>query len=51
VDVKKCIGKLAPKLVGFDFMEVCPPFDNGNTSALAARLIREMLALRWLSRR
>ena len=42
-DVKLAIDTLAPRLVGFDFVEVCPPFDNGNTSALAARLIREVI--------
>ncbi len=43
-DVKWCIDYLAPKLVGVDVMEVCPPYDNGNTSALAARLIRCAIA-------
>lgn len=46
-DVKECIGRLGPRLVGFDIVEVCPPFDNGNTAALAARLIREAIAVRW----
>ncbi len=44
LDVKKAIGILAPRLVGFDLVEVSPPYDNGNTSALAARLVKEVLA-------
>jgi len=50
VDVKKCIDLLAPRLVGFDVVEVCPPFDNGNTSAMAARLVREAIATVWKTR-
>lgn len=44
---KEAIKILAPKLVGFDICEACPPFDNGNTCSLAARLIREVLSLVW----
>ncbi|MEM3404031.1 MAG: agmatinase [Nitrososphaeria archaeon] len=29
-------------LVGFDIVEVCPPYDNGNTSVLAAKLMMEL---------
>jgi agmatinase len=47
LDVKKCVGLLAHRLVGFDVVEVCPPYDNGNTAALAARLIREVIATTW----
>lgn len=43
-DLKRTIDMAAPRLVGFDFVEVCPPFDNGNTSALAARIVREVIA-------
>ncbi|MCK5548058.1 MAG: agmatinase, partial [Thermoplasmata archaeon] len=43
LDVKKVINQLKYRLVGFDVVEVSPPWDNGNTSALAARLIREVL--------
>jgi len=45
--VKKLIQSLAPMLVGMDIVEVCPPVDNGNTSALAARLVREAIAAHW----
>jgi agmatinase len=42
-DVKTVIGQAAPRLCGFDIMEVSPPYDQGNTSALAARLAREAI--------
>ncbi len=47
MEVKDIIDELAPRLVGFDVVEVCPPYDNGNTSILAARLIREVVATTW----
>jgi agmatinase len=43
--VKECIELLAPNLIGFDIMEVSPPYDNGNTAALAARFVRNVIAL------
>jgi agmatinase len=43
--VRDTIEKLAPNLVGFDIMEISPPYDNGNTAALAARLVRNVIAL------
>ncbi|HEX9709560.1 MAG TPA: agmatinase [Candidatus Thermoplasmatota archaeon] len=45
-DVKAVIDHFAPRLVGADVNETCPPFDNGNTSALAAREVREVIAAR-----
>jgi agmatinase len=42
-DVKYAIGQAAPRLAGMDIMEVSPHYDNGNTSALAARLAREAI--------
>ncbi|MCQ5376234.1 MAG: arginase family protein, partial [Methanomassiliicoccales archaeon] len=49
-DVKKCLNIVAPKLVGFDISEVSPPYDNGNTAALAARMMREVIAVVWKQR-
>lgn len=48
--VVKTIRYLAPALVGMDLVEVCPPYDNGNTAALGARLVREALGEMWLAR-
>jgi agmatinase len=45
MDVKKCINMLAPRIVGFDVNEVSPPYDKGNTAALAARMIMEVIAV------
>jgi len=42
-DVVKCIKILSDRLVGFDVTEVCPPYDNGNTSLLGARIIRDLI--------
>ncbi len=50
-DVKYAIGQVAPRLAGLDIMEVAPPFDNGNTSALAARLAREAIVRNVVARR
>ncbi len=41
--VKRIIDALGPRLVGFDITEVSPPWDQGNTAALAARLVREVM--------
>jgi len=46
VMVKELLYELRENMVGFDLMEVNPQYDNGNTAALAARLIREVLALK-----
>lgn len=45
-DIKTCIEVIASKLVGFDIMELSPPYDNGNTAALAGRFVRSLIALR-----
>ncbi|MFQ5552297.1 MAG: arginase family protein, partial [Thermoplasmata archaeon] len=44
LDVQQVIRAVGQKLVGFDLTEVSPPWDHGETAALAARLIREVLA-------
>jgi agmatinase len=43
LDVKKVIDLVGERLVGFDLVEVSPPWDHGNTAALAARLIMEAI--------
>lgn len=50
-DVRFIINELGGRLVGFDVVEVCPPYDNGNTSILAARMIREVMAVKFKSGR
>ena len=44
-EVLQTINFVSDNLVGFDCVEICPPFDNGNTSALAARLIRHLMGV------
>jgi agmatinase len=46
-DVKFAIDEVAPRLAGLDIMEVSPPYDQGNTSALAARYAREAIVRSW----
>jgi len=43
MDVKTAINIVAKKAAGMDIVEVSPPYDNGNTCALAARLVQELL--------
>lgn len=49
-EIVTTIRNLAPGLVGLDLVEVSPPHDNGNTAALAARLVREALGEAWVAR-
>jgi agmatinase len=46
-DIKFAIDEVAPRLAGLDIMEVAPPWDQGNTSALAARIAREAIVRSW----
>jgi agmatinase len=48
---KECIDLLAERLVGFDVCETCPPHDNGNTSSLAARFVREVIGVVWKAKK
>jgi agmatinase len=43
-DVKQAIDLVAGRLVGFDIVEIAPNYDNGNTAALGARIVREVMA-------
>ncbi|MEE9592355.1 MAG: arginase family protein, partial [Thermoplasmata archaeon] len=43
-DVQGVIRALGERMVGFDLTEVSPPYDHGETAALGARLVREVLA-------
>ena len=48
-DVRYIINRLGERLVGFDVVEISPPYDNGNTSILGARMMREVMAVKWKS--
>ncbi len=42
-DVLDALKFFSSQLIGFDIVEVCPPYDNGQTSLLAAKLVRYVL--------
>lgn len=42
-DVLKIIDFFSSQLVGFDIVELCPPFDNGETALLAAKFVRYVI--------
>ncbi len=44
-EVYELISSFAPQLVGFDVVEVCPPYDHGQTALLAAKIIRKTISL------
>ena len=48
-EVLQTINFFSDRIVAFDCVEVCPPYDNGNTSALAARIIRHLMGAIWQS--
>lgn len=43
-DVREVISCLAPKIVGFDLVEIAPEYDSGVTSILGAKLVRDFIA-------
>ena len=42
--IREAIETLAPKLIGADLVEISPPYDNGNTAALAAQLVQIIIS-------
>lgn len=46
-EILACIERVSPQLIGFDLVEVCPPYDNGETSLLAAKLVRSTIGIVW----
>lgn len=43
LDVIRCIESFSSNLIGFDIVEVCPHYDNGQTALLAAKYIRYLI--------
>ncbi len=43
IDILECIESFSSNLVGFDIVEVCPSYDNGQTALLAAKFIRLLI--------
>ncbi len=46
-DIIKVIENFSNRMVGFDLVEVCPTYDMGITSILAAKIIRIAIAEMW----
>ena len=46
-DIVECIDIFSKDLIGFDVMEVCPPYDNGQTSIIAAKIVRYIIESVW----
>ena len=42
-DIVECIEGLSSNLIGFDVVEVCPPYDSGQTALLATKLVRYVI--------
>ena len=42
-DVVKCIDAFSSNIIGFDVVEVCPAYDNGQTALLAAKMVRYLI--------
>jgi len=47
-DILECIEMFSSQLIGFDLVEVCPPYDNGETALLAARFVKCVIEKKWL---
>lgn len=43
LSVRDILRHFSDRMCGFDVCEVCPPFDNGNTAGLAAKLMRDVI--------
>ena len=40
------IKKIANRVIALDIVEVCPPYDDGRASLLAAKIIRDFISWR-----
>ena len=47
MDLLPIFDRFSKQLVGFDIVEVCPPFDHGETALLAAKLMRWLIGVIW----
>jgi len=50
-DVSMIIDAFSPQIIGGDLVEVCPPYDQGQTAVLAARLLRTCISGVWSNRK
>ena len=47
-DILECIEFFSKDIIGFDVMEVCPPYDHGETAILAAKFVKTVIEENWL---
>ena len=47
MDVLEIIEAFSPQLIGCDVVEVCPPYDHGQTAVLAAKLVQTFISGIW----
>ena len=50
LDILDCIEFFSKDIIGFDVMEVCPPYDHGETAILAAKLVKTVIEETWLNK-
>jgi len=50
-DIIECIDSFSQQLIGFDVVEVCPPFDKGETALLATKLTRFVIDRVWTNQK
>jgi len=50
MDVLEIIEAFSPQLIGCDIVEVCPPYDHGQTAVLAAKLVQTFISEIWRNR-
>jgi agmatinase len=50
LDVLDIIEAFSPQLIGCDVVEVCPPYDHGQTAVLAAKLVQTCISGIWRNR-
>lgn len=51
LEVVDIIDAFAPQIIGCDVVEVCPPYDHGQTAVLAAKLIRTVISGIWRNKK
>jgi len=49
-DILECIELFSNDIIGFDVMEVCPPYDHGETAILAAKFVKTVIEETWLKK-
>ncbi len=49
-DVLHCIEFFSEDIIGFDIMEVCPPYDKGETALISAKFIKSLIEETWLKK-